>query len=63
MCVCIYIYIYILTLVCMYVCTYICSNNLKSMYVVTSIKRLAVVVEGKMSRWIPRENYRYLSLL
>jgi len=47
----------------MYVCTYICSNNLKSMYVVTSIKRLAVVVEGKMSRWIPRENYRYLSLL
>jgi len=29
--------------------------------VVTHVKRLAVVVEGKMSRWIPRENYRYIN--
>jgi len=63
-CVCVYIYLrwYVCIHICMYVCMYICSNNLQSMYVVTSVKRLVVVVEGKMSRWIPRENYRNLSL-
>jgi hypothetical protein len=61
--VCMYLHWYVCTYICMYVCMYICSNrHPKTMYVVISVKRLAVVVEGKILSSIPLENYRYLSL-